>query len=54
VGETLAGRVPGRGQAAAGQHMALARAAHALGSSSRSSRYFGGLWFKLFNERGPC
>ena len=21
---------------------------------ARSGRYFGGLWFKVFSERGPC
>jgi hypothetical protein len=29
-------------------------AAHSLFRHARSGRYFGGLWFKVFSERGPC
>ena len=29
-------------------------AGQGLFSASRSGRYFGGLWFKVFSERGPC
>jgi hypothetical protein len=29
-------------------------AGQGLFSPSRSERYFGGLWFKVFCERGPC
>ena len=29
-------------------------AAHGLFRYARAGRYFGGLWFKVFTERGPC
>jgi len=29
-------------------------AAHTLFRHARPGRYFGGLWFKVFSERGPC
>ena len=29
-------------------------AAHSLFRHARSGRYFGGLWFKIFTERGPA
>jgi hypothetical protein len=29
-------------------------AGQGLFSPSRSGRYHGGLWFKVFSERGPC
>jgi hypothetical protein len=29
-------------------------AVHSLFSRARSGRYFGGLWYKVFSERGPC
>jgi hypothetical protein len=29
-------------------------AARSLFRHARSGRYFGGLWFKVFSERGPC
>jgi hypothetical protein len=37
---------PPQGAQSAGSFGMFARA--------RSSRYFGGLWFKVFSERGPC
>lgn len=41
-------------QAAGGLRRARLIAAHTLFSRARSGRYFGGLWFKVFSERGPC
>ena len=32
----------------------LLTAGQGLFRPSRSGRYFGGLWFKVFSERGPC
>ena len=29
-------------------------AAHGLFHHTHAGRYFGGLWFKVFSERGPC
>jgi len=29
-------------------------AARSLFGHARGGRYFGGLWFKVFSERGPC
>ena len=37
-----------------GLHRVVACAAHDLFSGSHAGRYFGGLWFKIFTERGPC
>jgi hypothetical protein len=39
-----AGRPPGT----------LPAAGQGLFHPSRAGRYFGGLWFKVFSERGPC
>jgi hypothetical protein len=33
---------------------AVAIASQALFSRAHCGRYFGGLWFKVFSERGPC
>jgi hypothetical protein len=35
-------------------HGAQLTAARSLFRHARSSRYFGGFWFKVFSERGPC
>jgi hypothetical protein len=35
-------------------HRAVALASLHLFSRAHSGRYFGGFWFKLFCERGPC
>jgi hypothetical protein len=43
-----------RRTACSGLHRAERRAAHCLFSRVHSGRYFGGLWFKIFRERGPC
>ncbi len=43
-----------RRHAGCGLHRVVACAAHHLFSGSHSGRYFGGLWFKIFSERGPC
>ncbi len=40
--------------AARSLHGELLTAAHSLFGHARSGRYFGGLWFKVFSERGPC
>ena len=40
--------------AAGGLRRARLIAAHTLFSRAHSGRYFGGLWFKVFCERGPC
>jgi hypothetical protein len=43
------------GRHAAGRlHGEQLTAAHNLFRHARSGRYFGGLWFKVFSERGPC
>ena len=44
----------GRRHAGSGLHRVVACAAHDLFSGSHAGRYFGGLWFKVFSERGPC
>jgi hypothetical protein len=42
------------GRHAAGRlHGKQLTAAHSLFRHARSGRYFGGLWFKVFRERGP-
>ena len=43
-----------RRHAGGGLRRARLIAAHTLFSRAHSGRYFGGLWFKLFSERGPC
>lgn len=40
--------------AGAGLHRAVHCAAGHLFSCTHAGRYFGGLWFKIFSERGPC
>lgn len=35
-------------------HTIVAEAATRLFSRLHSGRYFGGFWFKVFCERGPC
>jgi hypothetical protein len=35
-------------------HGTQSAAARSLFHHARSGRYFGGLWFKVFSERGPC
>jgi hypothetical protein len=35
-------------------HGAQLTAARSLFRPARSSRYFGGFWFKVLSERGPC
>ena len=44
----------GRRHAGCSLHLAVAVASHALFSRAHCGRYFGGLWFKVFSERGPC
>ncbi len=54
VGETNFESVSGRRHAGRSLHRAVAVASQHLFSRAHSSRYFGGFWFKLFCERGPC
>ncbi len=54
MGDRFGTAVTGRKHAANALHRAQASAAHSLFSRVHSSRYFGGMWFKLFTERGPC
>jgi len=35
-------------------HHAVTCASRRLFARSHCDRYFGGLWFKIFSERGPC
>jgi hypothetical protein len=46
--------VAGRRHAGAGLHRTVACAAGHLFSRTHAGRYFGALWFKEFDERGPC
>jgi hypothetical protein len=39
---------------AAGRPPGTPATGQGLFSHSRSGRYYGGLWFKVFSERGPC
>ncbi len=43
-----------RRHAAGGLRRARLVAAYTLFSRAHTGRYFGGLWFKVFSERGPC
>ncbi len=54
VGDTSFERVAGQRHAGCSLHRAVALASHDLFSRTHSGRYFGGFWFKLFCERGPC
>ncbi|HEX5643133.1 MAG TPA: hypothetical protein VFZ86_12475 [Thermoleophilia bacterium] len=43
------------GRHAAGRlHGAQLAATRSLFGHARSGRFFGGLWFKIISERGPC
>jgi hypothetical protein len=35
-------------------HQVITCASRHLFTRSHADRYFGGLWFKIFRERGPC
>lgn len=35
-------------------HRAETLVSHRLFARAHSGRYFGGLWYKIFTERGPC
>ncbi len=54
MGDTSFESVPGQRHAGGSLHRAVAVASLHLFSRAHSSRYFGGFWFKLFCERGPC
>ena len=54
VGDTHFQGVTGRRHAGRSLHRAVAVASRRLFSRAHSSRYFGGFWFKIFCERGPC
>ena len=54
VGDTSFESGPGQRHAGGSLHRAVAVASLHLFSRAHSSRYFGGFWFKLFCERGPC
>ncbi|MEI6727214.1 MAG: hypothetical protein WCN81_13445 [Actinomycetes bacterium] len=54
VGDTHFRSVPGQRHAGGSLHRAVAVASQHLFSRAHSGRYFGGFWFKLFCERGPC
>lgn len=43
-----------RRHAAGRLHRMRLLAAGTLFSRDHAGRYFGGLWFKVFSERGPC
>ena len=53
VRQTFVAETAGR-HASGGLRRARLVAAHTLFSRTHGGRYFGGLWFKVFNERGPC
>ena len=54
VGDTFVDGQRSRRHAACALHRAVASASGHLFRRSHASRYFGGFWFKLFCERGPC
>ena len=54
VGDTHLESVVGQRHAGHSLHRAVALASLHLFSRAHSGRYFGGFWFKLFCERGPC
>ena len=54
MGDTFVVEVDGRRHAGNGLHRTQTCASHSLFSRVHSGRYFGGLWFKIFTERGPC
>jgi hypothetical protein len=47
-------RDTGRRLIAGGALNALSPACGELFRAARAGRYFGGLWYKVFDERGPC
>jgi hypothetical protein len=52
VGHTI---IETGGRHSAGRlHRRQSSAHRSLFRHARSGRYFGGLWFKIFSERGPC
>jgi hypothetical protein len=53
VGQTFVRETGGRHSGGALRRAQLA-AAYDLLRHARSGRYHGGLWFKVFSERGPC
>jgi hypothetical protein len=54
VGDTIVDIAAGQRHAGCSLHRAVALATLHLFSRAHSGRYFGGFWFKLFCERGPC
>ena len=54
MGRTVSSVAEGRRHRGAGLHSAIAHAHRDLFARTHSSRYFGGFWFKVFFERGPC
>jgi hypothetical protein len=54
VGGTHFQSVSGQRHAGCSLHRAVTVASRHLFSRAHSGRYFGGFWFKLFCERGPC
>jgi len=54
MGEAIGRTATGRRHAGCRLHRVVACAAHDLFAGAHAGRYFGGLWFKIFSERGPC
>ena len=54
VGDTHLESIAGQRHAGRSLHRAVALASLHLFSRAHSGRYFGGFWFKVFCERGPC
>ncbi len=54
VGNAFVTDLHGHRHAGNGLHRVQASASLSLFSRSQCDRYFGGLWFKVFSERGPC
>lgn len=54
MGDTMGGEARGRRHVGTAVRRVMAGAALSLFSRTHSGRYFGGFWFKVFFERGPC
>ena len=54
LGDMFNGDAGRRRHAGVEMHHAVTCASRRLFARSHCDRYFGGLWFKIFSERGPC
>ena len=54
MGDIFDGAASRGSHSAVALHHAVTGSARHLFGRAHSKRYFGGFWFKVYNERGPC